>query len=142
MSDYRTLDNFQKYNFNYYQPCKKLESQFTIMYDKLKKTGHTIAEPWPLDGGILLESNNVIAGAFFNLTKYKTALLINLIYVNKSFRRNGIYKKMHYLLDQIGHENNKSSIYSYIHVENKLMQDVMIEKIGYNPVMTLVKKEI
>jgi hypothetical protein len=67
---------------------------------------------------------------------------MQLIYVEEPYRKNGIYKHMHFLINNIGKEEGKTSIYSYIHVDNFLMQEYIAKNIGYVPIMNLVKKII
>ena len=139
------LDTFKDYNYIYYKDCTdKLASQYERMYGIIKANGHALAsDAWSLDSGILLEKDDkVIAGTFFNLTKSPSSILIHVIFVEEQYRQQGIYKKMHELLNVIGKNLNRKNIYSYIHLQNKLMNDHIIEKIGYEPIMQLVKREI
>ena len=141
----KILDKFKNLNYTYYDNCEKLQTEFNRMYDLIKSNGHTVGSNanWPLDAGILLENEDeVIAGAFFNLTKIKSSVLILAIFVEEEYRKNGIYTKMHSLIDDIGNKDNRQSVYSYIHINNELMNNHIISKIGYVPVMQLVKREI
>jgi hypothetical protein len=65
-----------------------------------------------------------------------------LIFVEESYRKNGIYKNMHRLIANLGKEQGKTSIYSYIHLDNYIMQNYVAKNIGYVPLMTLVRKDI
>jgi RimJ/RimL family protein N-acetyltransferase len=114
------------------------------MYGIIKANGHVLAsDAWPLDGGILLKNDiEVIAGAFFNLSKSSSSILIHIIFVDDRHRQQGIYTKLHSLIDKVGNELNKSSIYSYIHADNQIMNNIVINKVGYKPVMHLVTREI
>jgi RimJ/RimL family protein N-acetyltransferase len=114
------------------------------MYDIIKSSGHALAsDTWPLDGGILLKNTSeVIAGAFFNLSKSSSSILIHIIFVEDQHRHQGIYTKMHSLIDMLGKELGRLSIYSYIHSGNQIMQSHIMKKIGYEPVMQLVKRGI
>jgi RimJ/RimL family protein N-acetyltransferase len=115
------------------------------MYDAIKSNGWVIgsSDHWMLDSGILLENDDeIIAGAFFNLNKIKSSILILVIFVDEKYRQNGIYKKLHSLIDEVGKQENRQAVYSYIHVDNKLMNEHIMEKIGYEPVMQLVKRPI
>lgn len=139
------LDTFNDYNYIYYKTCTdKLKLQYERMYDIIKNNGHALAsDAWSLDSGILLEKDDeVIAGTFFNLTKSPSSILIHVIFVEEQYRRQGIYTKMHELLNVIGKNLDRKNIYSYIHLQNKLMNDHIIDKIGYEPIMQLVKREI
>jgi hypothetical protein len=114
------------------------------MYGIIKASGHALAsDSWSLDAGILLENGNkVIAGGFFNLSKSPTSILIHIIFVEESYRKNGIYTKIHSLIDILGIEQNRHNIYSYVHSKNKIMQEHIVKKIGYEPVMQLVSRQI
>jgi hypothetical protein len=139
------LDTFKDYNYIYYESCTdKLATQYERMYGIIKANGHALAsDAWSLDSGILLEKDDeVIAGTFFNLTKSSSSILIHVIFVEEKYRQQGIYTRMHSLLNLIGTNLNRKNIYSYIHLQNKLMNDHIVEKIGYEPIMTLVKREI
>lgn len=140
----RILDTFNEFKYSYYEVCDKLKMEYERMYDIIKSNGHALAsDSWPLDAGILLENNNeVIAGAFFNLSKSSGSILIHIIYVDDAYRRQGIYKKMHSLIDMIGKEQNRHSVYSYIHNKNEVMQSHVSQSIGYEPVMQLVTRKI
>lgn len=140
----RTLDNFNDFNYNYYENCDKLRTEYERMYGIIKAAGHALAsDSWPLDAGILLENNNnVIAGAFFNLSKSATSILIHVIFVDEKYRQSGIYTKMHTLIDYIGIEQNRHHVYSYIHAKNQIMQEYIMKKIGYETVMHLVTRPI
>jgi predicted GNAT family acetyltransferase len=140
----KILDKFKEFNYMYYNSCDKLQEEYEKMYAIIKSNGHVLqSEAWSLDAGILLENeNSVIAGSFFNLSKNKNSILIHIIYVDENFRKQGIYKKMHALINQIGLEQNRKYVYSYIHTDNKPMQDYIIKKIGYEPIMSLVRKSI
>jgi len=139
------LANFKNFNYTYYTSCEKLQKEYLRTYDILKSQGLVIgpSDHWLLDAGILLENDDeIIAGAFFNLSKTKTSILILIIFVDEKHRQNGIHKKMHSLIDEVGKQENRQTVYSYIHVDNKLMNDHIMEKIGYEPVMQLVKRPV
>ena len=138
------LDTHGEFNFIYYEACTKLKLEYARMYDIIKSSGHALSsDSWNLDAGILLENvDTVIAGAFFNLSKSPSSILVHIIFVEEQYRNQGIYKKMHQLLNLIGLESNRNSIYSYIHLKNTLMTDHIIKKIGYEPIMQLVKRDI
>jgi hypothetical protein len=114
------------------------------MYEVIKASGHALAsDSWSLDAGILLENNDkVIAGAFFNLSKSSTSILIHIIFVDEEYRKSGIYTKIHSLIDILGIEQNRNDVYSYVHSKNKIMQEHIVKKIGYEPVMQLVSRKI
>ena len=140
----RTLDTFQEFNYNYYECCNKLRVEYDRMYEVIKASGHALAsDSGSLDAGILLENNDkVIAGAFFNLSKSSTSILIHIIFVDEEYRKSGIYTKIHSLIDILGIEQNRNDVYSYVHSKNKIMQEHIVKKIGYEPVMQLVSRKI
>lgn len=144
MNHLQILGSYGQYQYIYMDLCEELVKEYDRMYGIIKASGHALAsDAWPLSGGILLKNNqDVIAGAFFNLSKSPKTILIHIIYVEESHRKQGIYTEMHSLIDRIGKELNRTEIYSYIHAENKVMQEYLMKKIGYKPVMQLVKREI
>jgi hypothetical protein len=141
----KILDKFKNFNYTYYDKCEKLQTEYNRMYNIIQLNGYTAGsnEYWSLDAGILLEDNNeVIAGSFFNLTKIKSSILILTIFVEKEYRKNGIYTKMHSLIDDIGVRESRRAVYSYIHSKNDLMQQHVAKSIGYETVMHLVSRPI
>jgi RimJ/RimL family protein N-acetyltransferase len=124
--------------------CEELTTEYNRMYGIIEASGHALAsDARPLDAGILLKTDQeIIAGSFFNLSKSPSSILIHIIFVEDQHRQQGIYTKMHSLIDTLGKELSRSSIYSYIHSKNQVMQEHIMKKIGYEPVMQLVKKEI
>ena len=141
----KILDKFKNFNYTYYDKCEKLQTEYNRMYNIIQLNGYTAGsnEYWSLDAGILLEDNNeVIAGSFFNLTKIKSSILILTIFVEKEYRKNGIYTKMHSLIDDIGVRESRQAVYSYIHSKNDLMQQHVAKSIGYETVMHLVSRPI
>jgi len=140
----RILDTFKEFNYTYYEVCDKLKKEYDRMYGIIKAAGHALAsDSWPLDAGILLENEDkIIAGAFFNLSKSQSSILIHIIFVDEEYRKSGIYTKMHSLVDLLGKEMDRDNIYSYIHMDNAVMRDYIVDKIGYKPVMQLVKREV
>jgi hypothetical protein len=140
----KTLDTYKEFTYTYYESCDKLKLEYDKMYNIIKANGHALAsDSWPLDAGILLENaNTIIAGAFFNLSKSNSSILIHIIFVEEQYRKQGIYKKMHSLINTIGKEHNRHSVYSYIHSKNDLMQQHVAKSIGYQSVMHLVKRDI
>ena len=141
----RTLDTFKEFSYNYYENCDKLRNVYERMFGIIKASGHALTpNEYLLDAGILLEDNNdnVIAGAFLNLSKYATVLIILIIYVDEGHRQSGIYTKIHMLIDQIGIKQSKKQIYSYIHMKNQIMQEHIMKKIGYEPIMQLVSRPV
>lgn len=139
----KILDTFKDFNYTYYEACDILKKNYDQMYDIIKANGHALSsDSWTLDAGILLENGEkVIAGAFFNLSKSTNSILIHIIYVDNEYRRQGIYKKLHSLIDLIGNEQNRHSVFSYIHNKNELMKYVG-NSIGYEPIMQLVRRDI
>ena len=144
MNNLQILDTYKNYQYVYMDSCVELSNEYNRMYGIIKANGHALAsDAWPLDGGILLKNDNeVIAGAFFNLSKSLGSILIHIIFVEDQHRQQGIYTKMHSLIDTLGKELSRPSIYSYIHSKNQVMQEHVMKKIGYEPVMQLVKREI
>lgn len=145
MNNLQILDSHKNYQYVYLDMCEELSNEYYRMYGIVNANGHALASvgTWPLDGGILLKNDSeVIAGAFFNLSKSSITILIHIIFVEDQHRQQGIYTKMHSLIDMLGKELGRSSIYSYIHSENQIMQEHVMKKIGYEPVMQLVKREI
>lgn len=140
----RILGKFQDFDYVHYTQCEKLQNYHDKMFHILEEKGYAItSNNWSLDEGILLENKEtVIAGAFFNTSKTEHAILIHLIFVHTEFRRQGIYSTLHRLIDTLGKEKNKTSIYSYIHIDNKIMNNYVIKKIGYTPIMQVVKRKI
>lgn len=138
------LDTFEDFKYVYYIRNEKLIKNYHKMFAELKLAGHMIRkENTPIDRGILLENNNeVIAGCFFNVSKISSVILIDTIFVDQPYRQKGIYKKMHFLLDTIGKNLNKKSIYSSIHIDNQIMQQHVMKKIGYEVVLHTVKRDI
>ena len=141
----KKLDKFKNFNYTYYNNCEKIQTEYRRMYGIIKDSGHTLGpdDLWILDGGILLENDSrVIAGAFFNLTKIKSSILILCIFVEEEYRKKGIYTKMHALIDDIGTQDNRQAVYSYIHAKNDLMQQHVAKSIGYETVMHLVRRPV
>jgi hypothetical protein len=146
MNNTHLLDTFNNYNYVYYESCTdKLSTEYDKMYKKIEASGHTTGanSDWSLDKGILLENDNeAIAGIFLNTNKFKGSILILATFVEEQYRQHGIYKKLHKLLNNIGNDLGKKTVYAYIHRQNTIMNDHIIEKNGYEPVMTLVKRAI
>ena len=146
MNNLQILDSHKNYQYVYLDMCEELSNEYDRMYGIINTNGHVLAMGgWrlPLDGGILLKNESeVIAGAFFNLSKSSVTIFIHIIFVEDQHRQQGIYTKMHSLIDMLGKELGRSLIYSYIHSENQIMQEHVMKKIGYKPVMQLVKRNI
>ena len=140
----KKLDTYKEFTYTYYESCDKLKSEYNRMYKITTENGHALeSNSWQLESGILLENENeVIAGSFFNLKSRSSSVLMYLIFVEEPYRKNGIYKNMHLLIDRLGKEQGKTSIYSYIHIDNSIMQDHVEKKIGYIPLMHVVRKDI
>lgn len=113
-------------------------------YTKAKEAlSHHALVDWKTDAGILvIESEEVIAGIYFDLTKYPKAVLINAAYVKPEFRRQGIYTRLHKMVNAVAKNNGKTAVYTYIHSKNDLMNEHVAVKIGYQPVMTLYRREV
>jgi hypothetical protein len=140
----KKLDTYKEFTYIYYESCDKLKSEYDRMYKTLIANGHALESSiWPLESGILLENENeVIAGSFFNLKSRVSSILMYLVFVEEPHRKNGIYKNMHLLVNRLGKEQGKTSIYSYIHLDNSVMQDHVAKNIGYIPLMHVVRKDI
>ena len=141
----KILDQYKNFNYTYYDTCDKLQIEYNRMFDIITSSGYTVGsnDHWPLDAGILLENDDeVIAGAFFNLNKIKNSILILIIFVEEEHRKNGIYKRMHSLIDGIGNQENREAVYSYIHSKNDVMQQFVAKSIGYKTVMHLVGRRV
>lgn len=140
----RILGKFENYNYVHYNYCVRLKYYYDEMYNIVKNNGHALmANNWSLDAGILLENQkDVIAGAFYNTTKNSNSILIHIVFVKEEYRRRGIYSALHKFIDNLGKEDNRSNVYSYIHANNNIMNEYICKKIGYSPVMHLVKREI
>ena len=140
----KTLDNYKEFRYHYYEANDKLHNEYDRMYGIIKASGHALAsDSWPLDAGILLENDDkVIAGSFFNLSKSSSSILIHIIYVEEEYRKQGIYTKMHQLINTVGKQQNRTNVYSYIHMDNYIMTNHIVDKIGYKPIMQLVKRDI
>jgi hypothetical protein len=140
----KILDTYNEFSYTYYELCDKLNLEYNRMYGIIKSDGHSLSSnKWPLEAGILLENkNNVIAGAFFNLNNHASSILMLLVFVEEIHRKKGIYKKLHFLVDDLGKKSGKTSVYSYIHVNNSIMQNHVSKSIGYSPVMNLVRRSI
>jgi len=144
MNHLQILDSYTSYQYIYMNNCEELANEYNRMYSIIKANGHALAsDTWPLDAGILLTNDQeIVAGAFFNLSKSPRSILIHIIFVEEEHRKQGIYTKMHSLINRLGKESNRKEIYSYIHASNQIMQDHLKEKIGYKSVMHLVKRDI
>jgi len=140
----KTLDTFKEFNYRYYESSDKLRIEYDRMYGIIKASGHALASDcWTLDAGILLENDHkVIAGSFFNLSNSPSSILIHVIFVEEEYRKQGIYTKMHQLINTIGKEQNRTSVYSFIHIDNRVMTNYIVDKIGYKLIMQLVKRDI
>lgn len=138
------LGSHNKFNYIFHDyHDSKSGTSYEYMNEKIKNLGYMITPDWSPDKSILLENNEeVIAGIFLNTTKYNKTLLILVAYVEEEFRRQGIYSQLHKFVDMYGLSAGKESVYTYIHCDNTLMTDVVSKKIGYKPVMNLMKRSI
>lgn len=136
-----TYREFRYVLYNIVEP--NMLQEYNKVCDIIKNNGHSLHSDWDLTGGIMLENNQeVIASIFYNTTKYRTALLINVAYVEPEYRCQGIYTELHNYVDLVAKQHNMEKIYSYIHANNKPMIDSVMNKIGYSTVMHLVSREI
>jgi hypothetical protein len=141
----KILDKFKNFNYTYYTDCEKLQSEYIRMYDVIESNGWVIGSSnhWLLEYGILLENNDeVIAGIFFNVSKFESSILILVTFIEEQYRQQGIYKNLHKLLNNIGNDLGKKTVLAHIHHQNNIMNEHIIEKNGYKPVMTLVERQI
>lgn len=144
MNHLDVLGTFADYKYTLYtETTARLLSEFGRVHEIIKLQGHVVGNRWDLTGGILLETpDSIIASIFYNADEYNSAMLIHFAYVDPEFRKRGIYKTMHSYIDSIGTYLGKSSVYSYIHLSNTSMINHISEKIGYTPIMQLVKRPI
>lgn len=137
------LGQYKTYNYVFYNANDKLNAEYERMKYLVLNETKGAADPHQLDIGILLEDDNeVIAGAFLNSTMSEKVLLILNIYVNESHRRNGIYTKLHQLIDLVARDLGKTKIFSNIHASNKLMVDVIMEKQHYQHFSYIVHRSV
>ena len=136
----RTYKEFKYVLYNTVEP--RMQQEYIRVCNIIKNNGHSLHSDWDLTGGVMLENDReVIASIFYNTTKYKTALLINVAYVEPEYRRQGIYTELHNCVDLVAKQYNMEKIYSYIHANNRPMIDSVMSKIGYSTVMHLVSRE-
>lgn len=142
----KSFGTYQTYSYNLYSDAdEKLQEYYRKFYNNMV-SNELVATSLPLDisAGILLEnSKEVIAGIFYSFEdKYPKSILIRLVWVNAEHRKNGIYTKLHRILDIVGKELGKTTVWSTIHLNNHLMVDIILKKIGYTPIMQVVKRQI
>jgi hypothetical protein len=145
MEHLRKLGSFGDYDYVYFnKPTPEMMKEFNRMFAIIQDNGHALtAEPWPVDAGILLTDGKItIAGAFFNISKHKNSILLHLIFVDEEFRRQRIYTEIQKLLTLIGKFTGKKKLYSYIHVNNKVLTDHIMPLVGYVEVMKLVTRDL
>lgn len=144
MNHLEILDSHGPYQYVFMNNCEELTTEYNRMYGIIKANGHALAsDAWTLDAGILLKTDQeIIAGSFFNLSKSSSSILIHIIFVEEAHRKKGIYTKMHSLIDRLGKDLGRSNVFSYIHMNNDIMQNHVVDKIGYKPIMQLVRREI
>ena len=144
MDNLSILGEYSDYKYVLYtEETEKLSAEYKRMFLILKESGFTLVSHWVLDGGILLENDkDVIAGIFFNTRNFNNSLLIHIAYVDPAHRNKGIYRTLHSHIDRFSKSLNKLEIYSYIHLSNRPMVEHIGEKVGYVPVMQLVKKTL
>ena len=139
------IDTFGDFNYVYYSKrCGKIYDEYLRMWEQIAEAGHALSflETGPENGILLEKDNKVIAGAFFDLKSYPSAVLIFILYVEPEYRNLGIWTKLHSLIDYIGKQNDKTGVYSYIHLKNTVMVEHAAKSIGYEPVMHLVRRSI
>lgn len=140
------LGVFEDYSYVYYsQPTEKFRQYYMDSFREVFDAGMSVtAEPLEITGGILLENDNgIIAGIFYLFNPlHKKSILIRMARVDPNYRRKGIHTKLHSLLDVIGNSLGKTEVWSTIHVNNRIMTDVIIDKLGYEPMMQIVCRQI
>ena len=143
MKHLEILGQYKDYNYVYYEINDKLISEYEKMKHLVLSQVKGIANPYPLEVGILLENNKeVIAGTFLNLSITDKIVVILNMYVDESHRRNGIHTTMHTYIDKIAVDYNKTGIYSTIHSNNHVMMNYVAKKQGYETVVQTVRRPI
>lgn len=139
----RILDTHGEFNYVHYESSEKIMIEQEKMFKHLKAAGHTtLSEPYQAHAAILLEKDDqVVAGTYMHFN-VPGVICITMSYVYDDYRGQGIYKKLHSLIDQLGREKNRMKVYSYIHAENKPMVDSIMHKIGYQIKSYMVMKTI
>lgn len=138
------LAHWQTFDYCYYTD---LTDHHLTIYNSIEHNltamGTTLRTIWQPDQAIILENNRTWAAAvFFNTREYANSILIINLYVQPEYRQQGIYTRLHELIDMIAVPLNKQSVYSFIDQNNDLMQTTVKDRIGYRTVMHLVKRDI
>lgn len=146
MNKVTTLTSVMNFDLNWYTEMNlDIGSYYHKLHNNYKKEGYIMLNNFPPEstGALIFEKNNIrAAGLFYNSLKYKNALWINLAYVEKEYRRLGLYKTMHFYVEEIACNQSKNQICSSIHVENKNMVDTIGKLVGYEPLMLVVSKKV
>lgn len=143
MKHLEILGHYKDYNYVYYEVNDKLTYEYERMKYLVLNQTRGMADPHPLEAGILLEKDDeIIAGTFLNLSLADKILLILNIYVDEPHRRNGIHTTMHTFIDKIAISKNKTGIYSNIHASNKIMMEHVAKKQGYETVVQTVRRSV
>lgn len=143
MKHLEVLGTYNDYQFVYYQANEKLSSEYQRMVNLVLSNTTGFGSYYGLDAGILLENDQeIIAGAFINLSASNKGLLILTIYVNEEHRRKGIHTAMHTFIDRIANECGKTGVFSNFHSSNKVMLDHVAKKQGYEPIAYVVRRDV
>ena len=118
--------------------------EFTRMYSEyLKEGGKGLPGFIHVDGAIFLENDDsVVAGIFYNLKQSTSNLYVVLAFVEKQYRGNGIYKKLHNLIDVVARLYDKKGIISFISLDDTVMLNTISKSVGYNPIYQLVHRAV
>lgn len=141
-----TLISLMNFNLNWYQKIDtNLNFYYEYIHEKYKNEGYQMINHVPprTTGAIIFENaDERVAAIFYDELKYKNAVWINIAFVEKNYRKKGLYKAMHEYLHHVAIKLSKNKIYSSIHLENKLMVEKISKSVGYEPLMTIVYKNV
>lgn len=152
------LDFYKDYSFNHYHSFSikidmeetdksdiKFVNIFKDMYSKFLEEGgtHIPGAELQFDGAILLENqDSIIGGIYYNLQRSLSNVYVVLAFTEKEYRRQGIYKKFHNLIDVIGKEHGKIGVSSFMGVNDKRMIYDIASTVGYRPYYLVVHRTI
>lgn len=95
-------------------------------------------------GSILCKlNNNVIAGIFYKEDNIHVhnKLIIPLTYVQRDYRKNGLFVLLHKQIDIMLAERGLSGCLSWQSVNNEIMSHAR-DSVGYKPVMVLYERKL
>jgi hypothetical protein len=150
------IEKFGEFECNHYSNCdlyidfdnaqdqNKVSKIFKDMYQTyLSKGGSNVPGTLHIDGAVLLEKDqSPVAAIFYDLQKSISNVTIVLAFVDENFRRQGLYRKLHSLIDVIGKEHGRIGVVSFMSFKDSLMIDTIGKSIGYTPIYQLVHREI